>query len=277
MMQSNPNYLNLHYAGTCPTARHEETGVTFPIVTLSQYNKLMYISDIPGTCIDLKHPNFNYDMPIPKYERVKKTDVQCIVGARVMTAGSHYNYTHLRIHNLKTDYYWDYKQNMIPGNTGYVRHPNESLTCSWRSKSNRDVFIYREKGYKYLSVMYITRKNGLINHDIYFRWCHETGLPFPEDMVHTSEDLDVALSTIKGIGHSMKSSYSALGIIDSIRKKKVYPWAIPFISDEKKNIKKKDIKVFSRMSKSSANRPWTIMTYTKRLDRRLKRARNRHK
>jgi len=275
-MQSNPDYRNLHYAGICPIILHEETGVTFPVVTLSQYNKLMYASDIPGNCIQLEHPDFGYDIPLPKYEHVKKTDVQCIVGARIMTSASYSNYTHLNIHNLKQTYYWDYRENMISSNIGYVRHPNETVTMNWKTRDNRD-FIYREKGYKYLSVMYITRKDGLINHDIYFRWCHETGLPFPEDMVHTSENLDVALSTIKGIGHSMKSSYSALGIIDSIRKKKVYPWAIPYISGTKKNIKKEDIKVFSRMSKSSAKRPWTIMTYTKRLDRRLRRARNRHK
>ena len=128
-----------------------------------------------------------------------------------------------------------------------------------------------------LSVVYLTKCDGVINHDIYFRWCKETSLPFPEDLIHTPSDEDRSLSSVKSISQSSKSSYTALGLIDSIRKKRTFLWSVPFIKDGVKNITKQDIKVFNRIPKSSYQRPWTISTYNKLAERRLRRARNKHK
>ena len=183
-----------------------------------------------------------------KPEQLKADDIQCIVGAKVIQLSD----------NKYAGNGW-----RAPSKYEYLQsHTNvESFMTSHAINRSRNV----------LSVVYISRKDGLINHDIYYRWCKETKLPFPEQLKHTSLDNDCS-NTYKVLNLSIKNKHNALSCIDSIRNKKVYTWQIPF--DDKS---KTATKIFTRPSKSRYDRYWQIDTYKKRRLRRLRREENKHK
>jgi len=110
-----------------------------------------------------------------------------------------------------------------------------------------------------LSVVYITRQDGMINHDIYYSWCKETKLAFPEDLKHTELKNDKALSNII-MDRSIKNKHNNLSVIDSIRNKKEYVWYLPF----DKWMMFSAGNVFSRPHKSSYKKPKGISTWKKR-------------
>ena len=198
-------------------------------------------------------PRYNLVKP----DRPKKDDIQCIVGAKVIRLTNNYVSK-----NIPDSFCHSYESYMLPT---YIQRVVNNKTSGPESR-------------KFLSVIYIHRKDGTINHDVYFRWCKETSLPFPDDLIHTEYDIDENLSGNKNLDRGTKAHYTELGLIDSIRHKKRFLWCIPFMNNRTRNINRDNIKMFSKMSKSSAKRPWTIDTYAKRKQRRDKRnARNQHR
>ena len=175
-----------------------------------------------------------------KPDNLASDDIQCILGMRIID-----------INNTKDKYY--------PKNHLYY-HSNltSSLIGAFGRIENNTV----------LSVVYITRKDGKINHDIYYSWCKETRLAFPEDLKHTTLENDIALSD-KRMDKSIKSKHDTLSVIDSIRNKKEYIWYLPV----DKWLTEKNGHTFSRPHKSSYKRPKTISTWQKR--RTAKRKENR--
>lgn len=259
---SHPNYEGLHIVDNCPVITHDHTGLGYKVHTLSQ---LMYLRHIRAfesqDSIFRDQVDYGSTTHSGPPRKLTKQDSQCIIGARLIPGNQHISsqYTYKSIPNTNC---YNYEASLLPrGYYGPAVNPN------------LHTYAYNDM----LSVVYLTKCDGLINHDVYFRWCKETSLPFPEDLVHTPSNQDKALSSIKDIAQCSKNSYHELGIIDSIRKKRTFLWAVPFIKDRIKNIDKQDIKVFNRIPKSSYQRPWTISTYTKLAERRERRARNKHK
>lgn len=193
-----------------------------------------------------------YPQVVYKPETLEPNDIQCIVGAKV-----------IRLPNNKEQY------NGFQGGGDYY-HLRGYIGIEAQMAQNVrgwELFAGREV----LSVVYISRKDGLINHDIYYTWCKETGLPFPEQLKHTSLNNDCS-NTYKVLNLQIKNKHNYLSVIDSIRNKKVYTWQVPYDNKDKEATK-----IFSRPSKSRYDRHWQIDSYKKRRLRRLRREENRHK
>ncbi len=266
---SHPDYPNLHIVDNCPTIVHPHTGVEYPVTTYSQLIRARHTDELyDDVYTDTITDEYRYRASYPAYEPLQSTDIQCIIGARILrnTDRTVHGYTYKPIPRTRC---YNYQRRII--SNGWYGHDYRYV------HKGRDNDLRQIEYDPVLSVVYITKQDGLINHDIYFRWCKETGLPFPEDLIHTPISHDRALSNVRSVSVGTKSSYDELGLIDSIRKKRTFMWALPFIKDGIRNIDYSDIKVFNRIPKSSYNRAWTISTYTKLAERRNKRARDRRK
>ena len=179
--------------------------------------------------------------------KIKATDIQCIVGTKVLDSDDSYR----RDYSLPQSIYDMFGLESM-GNVNIDHYSR-----------------YNSQPNKVLSVVYISRKDGQLCHDIYYRWCKETQLPFPEDMKHTSEDNDIAWSNAK-ISPSIKggnNSDSRLSLFDLCRNKKEFKWTIPFskLGDSE------HLKAYTSTFKSSYKKPSSINTWRKRRERRVHR------
>ena len=165
-------------------------------------------------------------------DRLKQDDIQCILGMKIISIKDN------------DDKY--YNRGVA---TNLIYHSN--LTSNFIGSGLLNTTV--------LSVVYITRQDGMINHDIYYSWCKETKLAFPEDLKHTELKNDKALSNII-MDRSIKNKHNNLSVIDSIRNKKEYVWYLPF----DKWMMFSAGNVFSRPHKSSYKKPKGISTWKKR-------------
>ncbi len=124
------------------------------------------------------------------------------------------------------------------------------------------------QGKYWLSVVYISRKDGNINNDIYLRWCNETKLPFPDDMIHTplkddrtwsDECLNLTEKKAGYYGHT-------LSMFDYFRNKKKFMWFIPFNKWGNTDY----LQGFTGVYKSRYSQPSKINTWKKRRQRKVR-------
>lgn len=94
-----------------------------------------------------------------------RTDIQCIIGCKLIPSDM------FRLNK-------DQSQDAYRRIQGYGEYKPEDIL-------NAEVGKRDYHGKYWLSVVYVGRKDGDINNDIYLRWCNETKLPFPDDLIHT--------------------------------------------------------------------------------------------
>jgi|TARA_B110000263_G_scaffold79395_1_gene69355 hypothetical protein len=183
---------------------------------------------------------------------LKDTDIQCMLGCRVVKLEKNINYddgVHRHGQSMSAS--------QIPSKiTAQTQVPY------YQRKSNH--FLDSKEGLA-LSVVYLSRKDGKICNDIYTTWCHETGLPFPDQLKHTALEDDVAMSEQKhraGTKSYFQEGY--LSLFDVFRNKKILGWFLPFSTWGTRQ----GFKTFKSAFKTTYLRPRKLNTWKRRRERR---------
>ena len=180
-----------------------------------------------------------------KDDIVKANDIQCILGIRKIRVG--------------TRNYYD---------SGLPQHATLQIPYMVTEQSGipyRLLQTLPEIAGECLSIVYISRKDGRICNDIFHTWCAETGLPFPDQLIHTALVNDVALSEQK-LSAGTKSYYynGYLSMFDCFRNKKIFGWFLRFKDWGKKNV----FRVVKSAYKTTYKKPKQLHTWKRRRERR---------
>ena len=169
-------------------------------------------------------------------------DIQCILGVKIVSAET--------ARSGKTPYHVD-RDVEFPREFGYT-------LCRYRYKQSAS------EPRTVMSVVYISRSDGKLCNDIFYVWCDETKLPFPEQLIHTTAENDVALSGKPMKPDEKRRSGGHLQHMDYARNKKKFNWFLPV----SKWGDYSSLRTFTSPYKSSYKKPKTISTYRKRRERR---------
>lgn len=177
-----------------------------------------------------------------------RTDIQCIIGCKLIPSDM------FRLNK-------DQSQDAYRRIQGYGEYKPEDIL-------NAEVGKRDYHGKYWLSVVYVGRKDGDINNDIYLRWCNETKLPFPDDLIHTPLKDDRTWSDECLNLNEKKASYygHSISMFDYFRNKKRFMWFIPFNKWGNTDY----LQGFTSVFKSKYSQPSKINTWKKRRQRRVR-------